>query len=308
MKEFNIQNNPGEILIHLDGDNSNYSVTYDHGKLVFQNGTRKYNIPKNVGHKIQYNRKDPNTNKIKYVVNDIRAIYRDTTPTDFGITNKTDVALSSSHFTEELIVNGINEYIPVIAPAGVKIYVNNVIVPSGTLIDNGDKVKFELIASNTNNTTLTFNLAVGDISKTVSLKTIANIIPDGVSTVGLDTTKFSYVHFGNGGWGSSFTTWRTPTINEIIHDGVGDSWCRYYGNNQTVIYTPFDNSQIKLTTLGFWNNAAPFNPDAMMFNGKSFRSLGFTQGQIITLEKGYNVLTDTLLDVATNTCIYTRIS
>ena len=67
-----------------------------------------------------------------------------------------------------IFVNGINDYIPVVAPNGVKIYVNNVIVPSGTLIDNNDKVRFELVAANTNNTTVTFNLAVGDIANVLS--------------------------------------------------------------------------------------------------------------------------------------------
>ncbi len=302
MKQFDIKNNPGEILIHLDGDNSNYSVTYDHGQLVFQNGTRKYSIPKNIGYKLQYNRKDPTTNKIKYLVSDLRALYRDTTPTNFGITDKTEVELSSSHFTEEIIVGGINDYIPVVAPAGVKIYVNGSIVPSGTMVDVGDKVKFELTAANTNNTTSTFNLTVGDINKTVSLKTISIVIPAGVSTVGLDITKFSYSHPGAYG----FSGWRTPAINESIHDSVGDLWCRYYDNNQTTIYTPFDNSQIQIVEIGA--NGGSFMPYNMYYNGQTFAALGLTKNSIITLNKGYNTFYDSLMGTQTNIVAYKRIS
>ena len=231
-------------------------------------------------------------------------MYRDTTPTDFGITNKVDVALSSSHFTEEIIVNCINDYVSVVAPAGVIIYVNDVVVGSGTMIDNGDRVKFQIIASNDYNITSTFNIVVGDIAKTVTLKTLENTVPLGITTVGLDMTKFSYSHGGNGGYG--FIGWRAPNINETIHDGYGDVWCRYYDDNQTVIYTPFDNNQIKITSIG--NNGAAFNPSVMYYNGKSFTELGLGLNSIINLTKGYSVFLDTLGGTGTNLVGYTRIN
>ena len=102
-------------------------------------------------------------------------MYRDTTPTDFGLSNKTDVSPNSKHASEEIIVGGINDYIPVVAPAGVNIYVNGNIVGSGTLIYNGDRVKFELVAPSTNGAIADYKLRVGDISKNVSIQT-SNII------------------------------------------------------------------------------------------------------------------------------------
>ena len=171
MKEYIIKEGEGEILIHMTASNENYTISYDRGQLKFQNINKTYIIPKNLGHKVIYDKLDTLTNKNKYQIEDIRSMYRDTTPTDFGLSNKTDVSPGSKHTSEEIIVGGINDYIPVVAPEGVNIYVNGNIVGSGTLIYNGDRVKFELIAPNTNGAIADYNLRVGDISKTVSIQT-----------------------------------------------------------------------------------------------------------------------------------------
>ena len=175
MKEFIIIEGEGELLIHMTASNENYTISYDRGQLKFQNKNKTYIIPKNVGNKIIYDKLDTLTNKNKYKVEDIRALYRDTTPTDFGLSNKTDVSPGSKHTSEEIIVGGINDYIPVVAPEGVNIYVNDVLVGSGTMIYNGDRVKFELIAPASSGTNTNYKLRVGDISKTVSIQT-SNII------------------------------------------------------------------------------------------------------------------------------------
>ena len=131
MKEYIIKEGEGEILIHMTASNENYTISYDRGQLKFQNINKTYIIPKNLGNKIIYDKLDTLTNKNKYQVEDLRTLYRDTTPTDFGISNKTDVSPGSKHTSEEIIVGGINDYIPVVAPAGVNIYVNGNIVGSG---------------------------------------------------------------------------------------------------------------------------------------------------------------------------------
>ena len=138
MKEFIIKEGEGELLIHMTASNENYTISYDRGQLIFQNINKTYIIPKNLGHKVIYDKLDTLTNKNKYQIEDIRSLYRDTTPTDFGLTNKTNVSPGSKHISEEIIVGGINDYIPVVAPEGVTIYVNGNIVGSGTLIYNGD--------------------------------------------------------------------------------------------------------------------------------------------------------------------------
>ena len=171
MKEYIIKEGEGELLIHMTASNENYTISYDRGQLKFQSINKTYIIPKNLGHKVIYDKLDTLTNKNKYQVEDIRTLYRDTTPTDFGLSNKTDVSPGSKHISEEIIVGGINDYIPVVAPAGVNIYVNGNIVSSGTLIYNGDRVKFELIAPASSGTNTNYNLRIGDISKTVSLET-----------------------------------------------------------------------------------------------------------------------------------------
>ena len=171
MKEYIIKEGEGELLIHMTASNENYTISYDRGQLIFQNINKTYIIPKNLGNKIIYDKLDTLTNKNKYQVEDIRTLYRDTTPTDFGLSNKTNVSPGSKHISEEIIVGGINDYIPVVAPEGVKIYVNDNIVGSGTLIYNGDRVKFELVAPASSGTNTNYNLRIGDISKNVSLET-----------------------------------------------------------------------------------------------------------------------------------------
>jgi hypothetical protein len=172
MKEFNIQNGEGEFIIHLNGDNSKYTVTYDHGQIVFQNAGLKYTIPADMGDYITFLKEDPNTGKRKYLLNNVRDLYRDTTPTDFGLgSNIVEAAIGSSHFTEEIIIGGTNESIPVIAPAGVIIYVNGKAAASGTEVDNGDVVKFEIFANSEFETTDNYTLSVGDITKSFSITT-----------------------------------------------------------------------------------------------------------------------------------------
>src|SRR5574344_1596293 len=214
MKEYIIKEGEGELLIHMTASNENYTISYDRGQLIFQNINKTYIIPKNLGHKIIYDKLDTVTNKNKYQIEDIRSMYRDTTPTDFGLSDKTNVSPNSKHISEEIIVGGINDYIPVVAPEGVNIYVNDELVGSGTLIYNGDRVKFELIAPNSNGAIVDYNLRVGDISKSVSLKTIdtslniADIFNDGSSIYfnnfetngSLENSKFgskSFKSFGN---------------------------------------------------------------------------------------------------------------
>ena len=171
------------------------------------------------------------------------------------------------------------------------------------MIYNGDRVKFELIAPNSNGATADYNLRVGDISKNVNIQTSNIVLPEFISTVGLDTTKFSYTHNGDGGYG--FNGWRTPAVNTTIHDGHGDLWCRYSGNNTTVIYTPFTDSQIKITEVGF--NGGGFTPSLMFYNNKSFSSLGLNKGSIISLQQGYNTFHDNFGSISANVVAYTRI-
>ena len=211
MKEYIIKEGEGELLIHMTASNENYTISYDRGQLKFQNINKTYIIPKNLGHKVIYDKLDTLTNKNKYKVEDIRTLYRDTTPTDFGISNKTNVSPNSKHTSEEIIVGGINDYIPVVAPEGVNIYVNDELVGSGTMIYNGDRVKFELVAPSSSGAIVDYNLRVGDISKNVSLETSnSNFSFDYyIAPYGNDTT-------GDGSYGNPFRTLKMCPVNSKI--------------------------------------------------------------------------------------------
>jgi len=196
MKTFNVTEGAGKLFVHMSGDNSNYSVSYDHGKLIFEKEDRKYIIPETNAEDIYFKREDPNTDKRKFKFTNMKSLYRDTLPTDFGLNDLTDVELNSSHFTEEITIGGVNDKIPVIAPAGVMIYVNNNVVSSGALVDNGDVVKFEITASGNNETTDNYNLSIGDITKSVSITTEVGVKRDclawknaGYNTDGVYTIK-----------------------------------------------------------------------------------------------------------------------
>ena len=211
MKEYIIKEGVGELLIHMTASNENYTISYDRGQLKFQNINKTYIIPKDLGHKIIYDKLDTVTNKNKYQIEDIRTLYRDTTPTDFGLSNKTNVSPGSKHISEEIIVGGINDYIPVVAPEGVKIYVNDVLVGSGTMIYNGDRVKFELVAPSSNGSTVNYNLRVGDISKTVNIQTTLQ------SGISLPTTLSNQSGGVNYTWdGKTFRT--TGTLASALLD------------------------------------------------------------------------------------------
>ena len=41
MKVFNVTEGVGKLIVHMDGDNSNYSVSYDHGNLIFEKEDRR---------------------------------------------------------------------------------------------------------------------------------------------------------------------------------------------------------------------------------------------------------------------------
>jgi hypothetical protein len=222
MQEFNIQNGEGEFIIHLNGDNSKYTVTYDHGQIIFENIGRKYIIPENLGHYATFFNPDPNTGKRKYLLNNVRDLYRDTTPTDFGINDIANVAPNSSHFTDEIIIGGINESIPVIAPNGVIIYVNGNAVASGTEVDIGDVVKFEIIANSNFETTDNYNISIGDITKAIKIYTEigvkasckewydAGYQTDGIYSINHGkSTAFDVVcDMTNGGWIDVYRTYR----------------------------------------------------------------------------------------------------
>jgi hypothetical protein len=231
MKEFNIQNGEGEFIIHIAGDNSKYTVTYDHGQIVFENAGLKYIIPENLGHYATFFKEDPNTGKRKYLLNNVRDLYRDTTPTDFGLgSNINDTEINSSHFTEEIIVGGINESIQVIAPVGVNIYVNGNIVASGTKVDNGDIVKFEISSSSEYETTANYNLTVGDITKSFSITTMVE--PDNWTLVASAPASGGWFSGNTGGtprWGIDNYSYGTP------NGGVGNYWINFAGQGKTQI-------------------------------------------------------------------------
>jgi hypothetical protein len=197
MKIFNITEGEGKLITHLTADNSNYTVTYDHGKLIFTKDDRQYIIPETNADDIYFKRQDPNLDKRKFDFVEYRNIHRDTLPSDFGINNITDVEPSSSHFTNEITLGGVNDKVPVIAPNGVVIHVNGNVVDSGALVDNGDVIKFEIVASGSYETTSNYNVSIGDITRGFSINTkklagvnVADFFGDGhgVSLFQLDGT------------------------------------------------------------------------------------------------------------------------
>jgi hypothetical protein len=173
MQTYNVTEGDGKLIVHMEGDNSNYEVSYDHGKLIFSKGDRQYIIPEKNADDLFFKRPDPNTSARKYDFVNYRNTYRDTIPTDFGINNIENKEPGTTHQTNEIVLGGVNDKVPVIAPQGVTIYVNGNVVSSGYLVDNGDVIKFELTASDLMASTINYNVSVGDITKSFSVSTIA---------------------------------------------------------------------------------------------------------------------------------------
>lgn len=287
MKIFNLQYGEGRTIFHLDGDFSNYTISYNYGKIKFENSFRVYNLPSSIETSdiIKFPRADDSHKKELFNIQTIKTMYRKADIENFNVSDIIDADTNQTIITGESIVTNINDFITVNAPTNVKIYVNDIIVPTGTVVIDGDRIKFEITTPTEQGITEILELAIGNTKKKINVMTKDIRPPAGVSIVGLDTTKFSYSHSGS----YAFVGWRTPNINNYIHDGV-DNYMRYYGDNKSVIYTPFDDSQIKITHLtnSSWGS---LNYDKMFFNGVSFKSLGVTiVNNILTLKKGYNVL------------------
>jgi len=233
MQIFNVTEGAGNLIVHMSGDNSNYSVSYDHGKLIFSKEDRKYIIPEDNAKSIYFGRKDPAQKKLKYVFDNIRTLYRDTLPSDFGISDITDVTKNSSHFTNEITLGGVNDKVSLIFPNDVKAYVNGNLVASGTLVDNGDIIKFELIAPSEFDTSKDYNISIGDMNKSFVIRTeIGEMV--------------SCKAWKEAGYNSDGIYKLNPTGNDSF-----DALCDMtnYDGGWTLVYMIADSSSMKSTNL-----------------------------------------------------------
>lgn len=174
MKVFDLTdtNTKGETIVHLKTNQSNFKTTYKNGKMIFENDSLKYIVPTDKGNRLMFFRGDENTGTLKYDVASLEKLYRDSTPTDFGINDILNVPPKSKHLTKNITVGGVSHRVMVLAPLNVKIFVNNKPVSSGKTVFNGDVVKFEVTAPPTFNTVKKINLSIGDLSKNFNISTI----------------------------------------------------------------------------------------------------------------------------------------
>jgi hypothetical protein len=177
MKEFNVTEGSGNLLIHIKGVSSGYNISYDHGTLIFENSSYRYIIPEENAQTIYTKYDDPATSKRVYLFDNIRSIYRDIIPNDFGVSNITEAEQGSSHFTEEITLAGINDKVVITVPNGVIPYVNGVPRSNGVLVDIGDVIKFEITASSDFDTELKYNIAIGDLTKEFVIRTKLGVLP-----------------------------------------------------------------------------------------------------------------------------------
>jgi hypothetical protein len=174
MITFNVTEGEGHLITHMTGDNSNYTVSYNHGKLIFTKEDRQYIIPEVNADDLYFGRKDPSTQKEKYDFVEYRNIYRDTTPTDFGISDILDVELGSTHKTPQIVIGGVNDFVEVIIPENITLYINGEEKENGSKVTNGDVVEFEMTAPGTVATQTNYTINLGDISKSFALHTKSN--------------------------------------------------------------------------------------------------------------------------------------
>jgi hypothetical protein len=215
MKTFNVTEGDGKLIIHIAADESNYSISYDHGNIIFEKEDRKYIIPETNATSIYTKRPNPENGKREYVFSAVRSLYRDILPDDFSISNITEVDAGTQHFTDEITVAGINDYTTVIIPNGVELYVNGSTVASGTKVVSGDKIKFKLSASGSHSTETIYNIQIGDMTKQFTIATNAGVLysckawrdagytTDGIYTINVGGSEFEALcdmTRNDGGW------------------------------------------------------------------------------------------------------------
>lgn len=215
MKTFNVTEGEGKLIVHLINSDTKYNISYDHGKLIFSKEDRQYIIPESNANTLYFDKPNPTTEKRKFAFNTIKELYRDILPNDFSPSNIIEVEKSSKHFSEEFTLSGINDKISINVPVGVYIYVNGDKVSNGYMADNGDVIKFEITAPETEKSTTTYVVNLGDLSKEFVISTRADAMfsckawrdagytTDGVYTLNAGGTEFQALcdmSRDDGGW------------------------------------------------------------------------------------------------------------
>ena len=227
MKVFNVTEGVGKLIVHMDGDNSNYSVSYDHGNLIFEKEDRRYVIPETNTDDLFFDRIDPNLLVNKFDFSSYRDTYRDITPDTFNINSISNASKNTSIETDEITISGINDNLPVVVPAGITLYINGVVKDSGSLITNGDIVKFACTSASTGDTTDNYNINFGIINKSFSIQTIPD--PAGIEffiTTGAynPTSPNSFSFSGNTMTQHNSTTESHCYVAKGSHGGAYIAW------------------------------------------------------------------------------------
>lgn len=110
-----------------------------------------------------------------FIVGTVSSSSTDTTPNSFSFNDEDNADLDTSYISDQITVAGLGSGVQVLASVnhGV-LYINNAVVGTTGMVDNGDKIKIELISSQNEGDDVSATLTVGNVSDTWTVTTDNN--------------------------------------------------------------------------------------------------------------------------------------
>lgn len=165
---YQIDNNSAFNSIDLSGTTANSTITISTGlttNTLYYWRVKAFDIVSNT----------VTSETGTFIIGTVSSSSADTTPNNFSFDDEDNADLDTSYISNQITVGGLGSGIQVLASVnhGV-LYINNAVVGTTGMVDNGDKVKVELISSNDEGESVSATVTIGTVSDTWKVTTDDN--------------------------------------------------------------------------------------------------------------------------------------